>query len=243
MAQTTEKPYPHVRINVKDNSIATVDIVEVLPVHRPMYVMRTQEGPVGVPTWCNTYTEAVAKFGEETFNPANDLYYSMASVYLTDTMTYNGAFITRYLPEDNATASYALFARVSIDPAIKQYEYANSQRALAYNAELQEWVEKVKTDPYGQEVSEPGVKIVYGTRKLAAGETLSTLVARKVEIPGEAGADPEVAYEFPIFAFSAKYAGAYGNDLAVRLFYSEDQNDIADVQVYKTVFYRGIRNL
>lgn len=237
MAATTIKPYPHVQINVKDNSIASVDYVEVLPVHRPLYVMRTQEGPVGVPRWCNTFAEAVAQFGEETFNAANDVYFSMASVFLNDTMTYNGAFIVRYLPEGNAIASYVLFARVTVDENIKQYDYTNGQRTLVFDTDLQEWVEKVKIDETsGEEVTEPGVKIVFGTRSLAPTESLESLAPKKVEVQ-VTPYETEEAYEFPIFAFRAKYAGAYGNDLAVRLFYSPNSNDAADVQVFKTLFY------
>ena len=102
MASTTVKPYPHVQINVKDNSIAQINLVETLPVHRPLYVMKTQKGPVGRPVWCNTYSEAAAIFGAETFNPANKDYYSKAAAFLRETLTNNGTFISRYLPVDYA---------------------------------------------------------------------------------------------------------------------------------------------
>ncbi len=98
MAATTIKPYPHIQINVKDNSIATIEYVERLPVHRALYVMRTKKGPIGDPIWCNTYSEAAAIFGAETFDPANKEYFSRPSLYLRNTLTRNGAFITRYLP-------------------------------------------------------------------------------------------------------------------------------------------------
>ena len=100
MASTTVKPYPHVQINVKDNSIAQINLVETLPVHRPLYVMKTQKGPIGRPVWCNTYSEAAAIFGAETFNPANKDYYSKAAAFLKETLTNNGTFISRYLPID-----------------------------------------------------------------------------------------------------------------------------------------------
>ena len=48
------KPYPHYEINVKDNSIYTFAVDEILPVHRPLYTMVCQEGPVGEPVWCPT---------------------------------------------------------------------------------------------------------------------------------------------------------------------------------------------
>lgn len=164
MAATTVKPFPHVRINVKDNSIANVQLVETLPVHRPLYVIRCQEGPVGVPVWCNNYSEACTIFGEETFNPANTKYFGRGNRFLKDTLTYNGAFIVRYLPKDDEyaelsdaawldtlSAKYVLFARVTKNDAVQQYEYVNGQRKLEFNEELQEWTEvKVTSDatPY-----------------------------------------------------------------------------------------------
>ena len=221
MASTTVKPFPHVQINVKDNSIASLNFVEVLPVHRPLYVMRTQEGPIGEPKWCGTYGAAVKLFGEETFNPANEVYFSKAAKFLLDTMTYNGAFIVRYLPEDNATATYALFAHVTKVSAIPQYVYVNGQRKLAFDEATEEWVEVLS----GEE--EEGVAITFGTRQLVGTEALDNLVPKAID----------GGYEFPIFAFEAKYAGAYGNDIAVRVFYTDNSNDPGDVAAYNTLFY------
>jgi len=232
MAATTVKPFPHVQINVKDNSIASVQFVENLPVHRALYVMRTQEGPVGEPKWCNTYTEAVALFGEETFNPANKRYFSKAANFLLNTMTYNGAFIVRYLPTDENgflpdPAKYVLFAQVKKIDQIAQYKYTNGQRELAFNEQTQEWEEVYETDEYGNIKYEEGVGIIYGTRALAPNETIDKLEPKKV---GE-------FYEFPLFAFEAKYPGAYGDDLAIRLFYTANSNDSGDVRAYETLFY------
>ena len=331
MAATTVKPFPHVRINVKDNSIANVQLVETLPVHRPLYVIRCQEGPVGVPVWCNNYSEATTIFGEETFNPANMKYFGRGNRFLKDTLTYNGAFIVRYLPKadeyaelsdaawlDTLSAKYVLFAQVTKDAAIKQYKYVNGQRKLEFDEDLQEWAEVFEDsdapytgryqavftkdgvektivltkDPsvdnswtgvdgsynvglsvqegkwvfyhggsgsgaatssddapatkpenvtswtYGEGYSalaitaldpaaaatEAGVKVVFGTRALADGETLAPKA-----IDG--------GYEFPLVTFKALYAGEYGNDVAVKLFYHESFNDPADVRVYNTMFY------
>lgn len=123
MAATTIKPYPHIQINVKDNSIATIEFVETLPVHRALYVMRTKKGPLCEPTWCNTYSEAAALFGAETFDPANKKYFSRSSLYLRNTLTRNGAFITRYLPADSSTANIVLYAEVQEETGIPQYQY------------------------------------------------------------------------------------------------------------------------
>ena len=59
------KPYPHYEINVKDNSIYTFAVEEVLPVHRPLYTLVCQEGPVGDPVWCPNASALKKKFGKD----------------------------------------------------------------------------------------------------------------------------------------------------------------------------------
>ena len=322
-------------MNVKDGSIANVQLVETLPVHKPLYVIRCQEGPVGVPVWCHDYNEATAIFGEETFNPANKKYFGKGNRFLKSTMSNNGAFIVRYIPKDDEdadlddttwlgklSAKYVLFAHVTPKADITQYQYENGQRKIEYDERLQEWKEvvvepgTVETGDYtasfsvsetsksvtltksttvanswegsdgsfnvglsindggkwvfyyggegssaatsnedassttpddatwtygsGSTVSsltltavtesvsseEAGVKITFGTRQLIEGENL----AAKAIGTGE-------GYEFPLMTFKAAYAGDYGNDVAFKLFYHEEFNDPADVQVYKSLFY------
>ena len=43
--------YPHWEISVVDKSIYTPIDNEILPLFRPMFFMRTQQGPAGVPVW------------------------------------------------------------------------------------------------------------------------------------------------------------------------------------------------
>lgn len=42
--------YPHWETNVIDNSIYTPLDNEILPLFRPIFFMRAQQGPVGVPS-------------------------------------------------------------------------------------------------------------------------------------------------------------------------------------------------
>lgn len=234
MAISTVKPFPHVRINVKDNSVANVQIVETYPVHKPVYVMRAQEGVVGELVWCPTYEYAKAKFGAETFNPANATYFSKASRFLRDTLTNNGAFIVRYIPKDAAydqvsdadwldaiTSKYVLFAVVKPEASIDQYTYENGQRKLTFNSETGEW-EEAKSG-----TQEAGLSITFGTRALTGTETLEDLSPRAVD----------GGYEFPLLSFKAKNAGAYGKDLAFKLFYDPSQNEAGDISVYDSLRY------
>ena len=230
MASTTVKPYPHVQINVKDNSIASVSFTEVLPVHRPLYVMRTQKGPLGRPVWCRTYPEAAALFGAETFNPANKTYFSLPALYLRETFTRNGAFISRYLPEGHSTASavlYAFVTAVAADPGIPQYEYNGGYRAQEYDEDAVDslyWVDKET----GTKAA--GIKIKFAIQALQAGDDPTSSSFSAIKKVGD-------AIRIPIAYFSAEYAGAYGNDLAFKLFYNNKANDPGDVTYYKTLFY------
>ena len=259
MAATTIKPYPHVQINVKDNSIATINFVETLPVHRPLYVMRTKKGPLGEPTWCNTYSEAAALFGAETFDPANKEYFSLPALYLRDTFTRNGAFITRYLPTqyDPTTkkslelnpvyANSVLYARVTKSD-IKQYvKDADGYTKEVWSETYQEFVKQFKysEDDTGSDLPEgydpatdtrtpytkPGVQIEFYTKKVSSAE-FEEIIDNPKKISGG-----EDSYLVPLAAFKAKDPGKYGNDLAYKLFYTPKSNVAGDVEAYGTVFY------
>ena len=242
MAATTVKPYPHIQMNVKDNSIATINFVETLPVHRPLYVMKTQKGPVGRPVWCNTYSEAAAIFGAETFNPANKDYYTKASVFLRETMTNNGAFISRYLPLDyssglpervllaQATANTVLYAIVKEAPIpLYKLDKNTGARLQEFKDDTGEW-EDVPTG-----YADIGVSIQYAV------EPISNFYVDPTDIDAGLDLSPKPivggGWRLPIVAFKAANPGAYGNDLAFQLFYTPKSNDAADVDVYKTLFY------
>jgi hypothetical protein len=257
MAATTIKPYPHVQINVKDNSIATIDFVETLPVHRPLYVMRTKKGPLGEPTWCNTYSEAAALFGAETFDPANKEYFSLASLYLRDTFTRNGAFVTRYLPGTDYTYSnsvlYAVVTRLAANNnggqqsgGIVQYQKDDEGYVkTAWSDIRQEFVKLPRyssTPPEGLDPAtlssglverETGVQIEFYTKHLNDADFEALLDNPKSGIEGK-GTSTVI---FPIAAFRAKDPGKYGNDLAYKLFYTPKSNNAGDVEAYGTVFY------
>lgn len=242
MAATTVKPYPHVQINVKDNSIATINFVETLPVHRALYVMRTQKGPLGEPTWCNTYSEAAALFGAETFNPANKEYYTRASAFLKETMTRNGAFITRYLPGEAYDAvknpggykAATLVYEVVLTPGqVKQYKHLTDEQGnplnsyeLEFNDDTQEWQKK-------ENGTVDGIKVRYQTREATADE-LEQLKAGETLKPQKKG----LGVVYPIAVFRAAYPGNYGNDIAIKLFYTSKSNNAGDTEVYDTVFYQ-----
>lgn len=243
MAATTIKPYPHVQINVKDNSIATLEFVENLPVHRPLYVMRTQKGPLGEPVWCNTYSDAAALFGAETFNPANKDYFTRASLFLRETLTRNGTFISRYLPDGHSKASCVLYARVA-STKVQKYKKTGDYRNTVWNDTEKEFVDEKDGDN-----TVPGVQIEFYTAPLSGSidEFVSAPSTESVTSTETTTNDQNeqvvvntstlTAVVFPLAVFQAKDDGVYGNDLAFKLFYTPKSNDAGDVDAYGTVFY------
>lgn len=131
---STIKSYPHYTINVKDNSIYNFTVEEVLPVHRAVWVLPTQEGPENEPIWVSNYTQFTRIFGASTLDPAVPNWRSSVGFWLRQLLTYNGAFIVRAVPaieynEDGSVktancakkAGVVLYARVESNIATPKY--------------------------------------------------------------------------------------------------------------------------
>lgn len=227
------RPYPHYEINVKDNSIATISYEEILPVHRPLWPMKAQEGPVAFPTWCPSYLAAKNTFGAETFKASNKKYFSKQSAFLLDTLTYNGAFICR-IADNAARKSMCILEAYVTEVDIPQYEVDETgARTLD---ELGNYIPK--TDAEGNAISEKGIRVVYKTRNLFKGSELDPNTGNPVIGLGELTSRNEGGAEvFPILAFEALYPGEYGNDLAFDLSYKTKENNLGDMKYFESVFY------
>ena len=240
------KPYPHYEINVKDNSIYNFMIDEVLPVHRPLWILRTQEGPVGEPVWCATASQLKKKFGEQTLNLANKAYASPQSFFLNQTMASNGAFIVRALDESATAATAILEAvveEVSAENGIVQYQIdtITGMRKVDLDTDSATFGQFIPkngdpiTDTEGNvtgylPLKEAGIKITFRVRKATTVELSNGLDRLTAQAAGEN------ATAYPILAFTALNEGSYGNDLAFRFFNKASENDAANVSFYKTVF-------
>ena len=234
---TTIKPFPHYQINVQDNSIYNSEYTLVLPVHRPLWIMRTQEGPVGDPVWCENYTKAAKVFGEQTFTNTNKLYFSRQAQVLLNTLTYNGAFICRVADETSAQSVVIIEAWVRPVSDIQQYLYdEDGKRVLDDEGNYTPATEIVVNDDGTQtttNVVEPGLEIKFVKRHelLGSEETggfdLNSLPIRP---SGEWTV-------YPILAVQALYPGLYGDDLCFSLFYKNSENASGDVNYYQTLFY------
>lgn len=234
---TTIKPFPHYQINVKDNSIYEVEYTTILPVHRPIWIMRCQQGPVGDPVWCPTYTYASNMFGEQTFTNTNKKYYSPQAKVLTDTLTYNGAFICRAADETALNSVVIIEAYVRQVDDILQYAYDEDGNRL-----LDDDGNYVEKQENGQPVYEPGVEIKFVKRhELLSSEEVSgydySSLQRRTVVDTDAEGTEITWSVYPIMVFEALYPGEYGNDLCFSLFYKNSENAAGDVNFYQSLFY------
>ena len=207
-------PYPHVEIDVEDKSIYIPVNEDILPLHRPLYIMRTQKGPVGVPVWCESYTRAKKIFGSNTFNQRSK-YFSPASYFLLQQLQSNGAFIMRAGDDTADSARVFVELGVKADPEVPQYE----------------------RDAYGKFVyDEEGKKIALESATATAGYQL---IWRAVSTPADINSIDDGAWEdlgpaqdpsdktitwYPMFSFLASNAGAWGNAFGFKLCFSNKDN-------------------
>lgn len=207
-------PYPHVEIDVEDKSIYIPVNEDILPLHRPLYIMRTQKGPVGVPVWCESYTRAKKIFGSNTFNQRSK-YFSPASYFLLQQLQSNGAFIMR-AGDDTANS-----ARVFVELGVQAVDE----------------VPQYKRDAYGKFVyDEEGKKIALDSATATAGYKL---IWRAVSTPADVNSIDPGAWEdlgpaqdpndgtitwYPMFSFLASNAGAWGNAFGFKLCFSNKDN-------------------
>lgn len=113
--------HPHIEMHVRDESIAEVFSSSVLPLDRPLHMIRAAKGKPGVPVWTPTFTAAVRKFGADTFNK-NSKFYSEDSYFLTKTLVSNGAFIMRCAEEAAESARVYLECGVKENADIPQWQ-------------------------------------------------------------------------------------------------------------------------
>ena len=203
--------YPHWETNVIDRSIYQSLNRESLPLFRPIFFIKAQQGPVGVPVWCDNYSDAVNKFGAQTFD-MNTEYYSRESLFLAHLLSRQGAFIVRLAASDADYASLVLEVQVHRGP-VPQYK-RDAYGQYVYDDATDERIPLL--DNNGVEVYEEGVTLKWVTRplKLHADhpETISNLKPRTYGT----GANAYTVY--PILAVKANNVGKFANSIGFKFF-------------------------
>lgn len=221
--------FPHYEINVIDESIFTPVVSEFLPLHRPVYAMKTQKGPIGVPQWCPSIVEARRIFGAETFNEYNTTYFSKDALFLNTTFPRNGAFIVRLADDATAESAWAIL-EVGVTAAdVVQYQKDGNGN----------WVLDTNGDPVpeddpgnpGNPLEESGLELEWRIRTtLNVGEDFDNLLPYTVAGP------PDTTW-YPYMTFKAVSEGAWGNDAAFQLWYDTDENEIGKVDRAGSLYF------
>ena len=165
--------YPHWETQVIDNSIYNAVDTEVLPLFRPIFFMRAQQGPVQIPKYVHGANEAAALFGEGTFDDSTE-YFSREALYLNNLFTRQGAFIVRLADADTAKIGSVVLELKVTAKNIPQYKRdVNGQFVYELdddgNVKYDDLGNKVKvpeTNESGAEVTEPGYELQWSTRPL-----------------------------------------------------------------------------
>lgn len=211
--------YPHWETHVIDRSIYQALVRETLPLFRPIFFMRAQQGVAGVPVWYPTYNDAVAGLGEGTFTEGTE-YFSREALYMKGLFARQGCFAVRMVPDDASFASFVLELRVK-KTNVKQYERdANGQYVLDEVTGDRIPLTDATT---GVQISEPGVQLKWVLRKMTlTGDHPETLKNLK---PTQLGTGADATVVYPILAGLATSAGAFCNDIGIKLFVDLDNLD------------------
>ena len=221
--------FPHWEINVIDNSIYNALTEEVMPLFRPMFFLRAQKGPVGVPVWVENSNDATATFGDGTFDNTTK-YYSRESLFLQKLFKRQGAFLVRMANEDAAAASLVLELRVKKTKVVQYETDIYGQFVLDTNGD-----KVAKTDSTGATVSENGYELKWSVRPLTLTgnkpEKISTLK------PTTYGAGEDAYTVYPILAVKAQNVGASGNNVGIKFFVEDTDIDITLATKVKSLPY------
>jgi len=220
MSNLTMWTFPHYEVRVEDLSIYTPVYREQLPLHRPVFFMRMQKGPIGVPVWNSDINFANRICGRGTFDK-NNKYHSRESVFAKRVFGRQGCFLVR-LADDTAK-----FASIVLECHMTEMEVPQWERDefgnYSYDTEGNR-IPEMTTGATPVQVTVPGYALNWQAREMTADETLKGIEIKTVTSGVGGGVSTKVV---PVLALRALYPGEYGNDLAFKLFYDKDNMEPA----------------
>lgn len=232
--------YPHVDMHVRDDSIANPSTTEILPLSKPLYMMKAARGPLGVPVWCPTYSDAVKVFGADTFNKRSK-FFSENAYFLLKTFPQNGAFIMRVASAD------AKDARISIEIGLSKTVDDNGlpnagipafKRDSNGNFELELTGAKIPINSEGQTEEEfvdagnDAASFVQATipgYKVAWRATVRPNEGDKRELGSATTAESDNFKWYPMIDIKATNPGSWGACYGIKLYFDTGANTLAGV--------------
>lgn len=229
MANLTLWTFPHYQTQVEDKSIYEPIFRENLPLHRPVWFMRAESGPVGIPVWCNDINFARKLYGRGTFDK-NTIYHSKESIFAKEVFSRQGTFIVRLASSDAKISSLVLEAHVE-EKEVPQWE-----RDEYGNFKLDHQGDKVPEKDSGgvDQLKKPGHLITWQVRALEDNETLKGLTVKTLSGVGVGGGDKKV---YPIMAIQGLYPGAANNNVGFKFYFDPEMVEAAMVKSIGALTY------
>lgn len=202
--------YPHIRMRVISRVDDFTPQAEDLPLFKPLFLIMSSKGRVGVPTFKRNIVECKDEYGAETFDRFSK-YYSNESFGIEKNFEQNaGAFIVRVASENAKRSSCVLLAHVTKDVQVTQYQKDSTGKRIV-DEETGNWIPEV--DGTNEVVKHSGTRIKFTTRPLGEGEELDEVEYQTVS---EGGVETTI---YPIFVFENVSHGVHGDRTGFSLFY------------------------
>lgn len=203
--------YPHPIIGVQDLSPRAPIVNSIVPLHLPIFPIFAAEGPLNVPI-LGSGDEQIEIFGARTFDERSP-YYQHMTRFAAAAMGAQRVYLVRVADDTTAKmATLVLEAKVQQKDLTQYQKDGTGARITDGDGD---WVPELEADNTTP-LTEPGVSITWQVRALLANETLGGLTSASVT----EGADTFTVY--PILAFRAKWVGAEGNRVGVKLHYTPE---------------------
>lgn len=211
--------HPFNEIQVLDQSASPTTSQPTYPLHMPMFPIRAAKGRE-TPFWC-TGVEAMAEYGEETFDKYEKFYRSEQFYLINAVFPHQPAWVYRMVPEDAKPASAVIEVQLTKDIEVIQYERDSDGGFV-----LDDNGDRI---PILDETNEPlkdiGCSLKFTKRAMTDEERKTNNVKSQTYHIG----DREYT-SYPIMTFVSKSRGEAGNRDGFQLYFdhSSQVSDIVD---------------
>jgi len=218
---TNRKTFPHLKFNVKDETVVDVPVINEDPLHIPMFL---GFGGKGKGLHMGNKTELAAIFGEETFD-VDSKQFHLPNLFANYALSTQRIFFGRLIPDDASTPTAVLELKVKKDVQVTQYErdeFGGIVVDLDGNP--------VPKQEAGLNVTEPGVELIWQVRELEEDEDYM-------------GINPETSIDgyttYPMIVLTDTSPNASGNFSGIKLWSEKDDTAKALADSVGSVLYKA----
>lgn len=219
------KTFPHYKINVKDESLTTPLVVEDLSLHRPIFFLFAEKGPINSVQY-GDYSALVDLYGDGTFDIFSD-YYKHPTLFAEKCLNYNKAFVVRLAPEDAEASSLVLECAIyEGDVPLYTRDPATHELILDANGNKQET---------GSTAT--GIVVDWKVRALEADENPKALTSSTATVTIDE--EDVTVTTYPILVFAADSPGAWANTSGFKFYWNEDSDTSVAADMEAIIYTLG----